>query len=61
MVWVIISVVGCVQDDKYHNIDTTNYQCKDLSQDGNLQLISLEEVKKLYFRKEKFTKFSCEF
>ena len=22
MVWVIISVVGCVQDDKYHNIDT---------------------------------------
>lgn len=54
MVWVIISVVGCVQDDKYHNIDTTNYQCKDLYQDGNLQLISLEEVKKLYLGKKTY-------
>lgn len=43
---------SCVHDDKYNEPENSGtYQCKDISADSNLKMISLEEVKLLFNKK----------
>lgn len=45
---------SCVHDDKFDAPNLEEYQCADLSNDTNLQLISLEDTKKLYTGSETY-------
>lgn len=52
----VLLLVSCVHDDEYNTpADTENYQCKDLSQDTSLQVISLKDAKALFKGSEAYT------
>lgn len=51
----VMLLSSCVHDDKYNEPENTPiYQCKDLSADSNLKMISLDEVKALFDKKSAY-------